>query len=214
MIYAKMCIGNYWIKKYQEEINKFGKENTLHILTDNPESFEYGISHMYDRDVFSYYEKINFILYLSKRYNQRVTYIDSDWIGSLNTNLKLDKANLYTYKVFDLTESSYEKILSPSEHELKNKLLLEIESDGIINSFIGEALISIPVHEKIDDMINDSEKLQKKIESNYNKNTKTRKELDKYKHGIGYSEGWGITALCIKYQIPIKEISWRKTTLI
>ena len=123
MIYATMCIGNYWIKKYQEEINKFGKENTLHILTDNPESFEYGVSHMYDRDVFSYYEKINFILYLSKRYNQRVTYIDSDWIGSLNTNLKLDEANLYTYKVFDLTDSSYEKILSPSEHELKNKLL-------------------------------------------------------------------------------------------
>ena len=35
-------------------------------------------------------EKIKFILDLSKKYEERITYIDSDWISQYNTNLKYD----------------------------------------------------------------------------------------------------------------------------
>lgn len=214
MIYATMCVGKDWVNQYYGQIDKFAKTNQLHILTDTPNSFNYGTTHMYDRDVFSYYEKINFILSLSKQYNERITYLDSDYINAFDTTLEFDKHSLYSYKILYLTNPSYLKWWSSSEDEISRTLLSEIDINGTIDYFIPEALISFPPQKEIDNIISDSKKLQKKIESTYNQNTKTRKRLDKYKHGIGYSEGWGITALCIKYEIPIKEISWRKRTII
>ena len=70
MIYATMCIGKEWIEKYKETINNFSNKNKLHILTDEPIHFKNCITDEYTRDVFSYYEKINFIFKLSKKYKQ------------------------------------------------------------------------------------------------------------------------------------------------
>ena len=75
MIYATKCIGEEWNSKYVNSVNKFCKKNDLHILTDNNTLFLNGICYPYQRDVFSYYEKINHILNISEKYKERVTYI-------------------------------------------------------------------------------------------------------------------------------------------
>ena len=81
MILQQCVLVKIGLTNIMDQIDKFIKTNQLHILTDTPNSFNYGTTHLYDRDVFSYYEKINFILSLSKQYNERITYIDTDCIS-------------------------------------------------------------------------------------------------------------------------------------
>ena len=66
MIYATMCVGSKWTTKYQHIINAFSSKNHLEVLTDNIDIFDNSYNTLYDRDIFSYYEKINFIFNLSK----------------------------------------------------------------------------------------------------------------------------------------------------
>ena len=84
-----MCVGSKWTTKYQHIINAFSSKNHLEVLTDNVDIFHNSYNTLYDRDIFSYYEKINFIFNLSKKYNQRITYIDCDWLNAYNTRYNI-----------------------------------------------------------------------------------------------------------------------------
>ena len=215
MIYATMCIGKEWIEKYKETINNFSNKNKLHILTDEPIHFKNCITDEYTRDVFSYYEKINFIFKLSKKYKERIYYIDADWLGSYDTNIKVDDDSLYTYTNFLLDEQNiWTKFFTSKEWKIKETILSKIGIDGELKDYIGEALILFPYNKNIDMIINDSKILQEYLESEYNKSSITSSRLDRYKKGIGYAEGWGLTALVTKYNISIKQIHWRKDILI
>ena len=215
MIYATMCIGKEWIEKYKETINNFSNKNKLHILTDEPIHFKNCITDEYTRDVFSYYEKINFIFKLSKKYKQRIYYIDADWIGSYNTDIKVNDNNLYTYTNFLLDdENIWTKFFTSKEIKIKENILSKIGIDRELKDYIGEALILFPYNENIDMIIDDSKILQEYLENEYNKSSITSSRLDRYKKGIGYAEGWGLTALVTKYNIPIKQIDWRKKTIL
>ena len=57
-----MCVGEHWIEKFKNNINNFSKKNNLHILTDDTSKFQNCSCYQYTRNVFSYYEKIKFIL--------------------------------------------------------------------------------------------------------------------------------------------------------
>ena len=70
-----MCIGKEWVDKHKNIINNFSKYNKLHILTDSENEFKDCVKEKYTRDVFSYYEKINFIFKLSKKYKERIYYL-------------------------------------------------------------------------------------------------------------------------------------------
>ena len=226
MIYATMCVGSEWIDRFKKSINEFSKSNELHLLTDDKSDFNDNITlYRYTRDVFSYYEKIKFILDLSKKYEERITYIDSDWISQYNTNLKYDTLSLYTYLSVDISSNKDNELrwVGPFEKKLKNGLLLNqimdyqivINKGGNIPYYIAEALISFPYQKNIDELINDSKILQTFLENHYTTVAKTRSRLNRYKNGIGYAEGWGISALCVKYNIDIKEVTeWRKKTLL
>ena len=215
MIYATMCIGKEWIEKYKETINNFSNKNKLHILTDEPIHFKNCITDEYTRDVFSYYEKINFIFKLSKKYKQRIYYIDVDWLSSYNTDIKVNDNNLYTYTNFLLDdENIWTKFFTSKEIKIKENILSKIGIDRELKDYIGEALILFPYNENIDMIIDDSKILQEYLENEYNKSSITSSRLDRYKKGIGYAEGWGLTALVTKYNIPIKQIDWRKKTIL
>ena len=215
MIFATMCIGKEWVEKYKNIINDFSQHNKLHILTDSEDEFEDCITEKYTRDVFSYYEKINFIFKLSKKYKQRIYYIDADWIGSYNTNIKVDDSSLYTYTNFLLDDTNvWTKFFTPKEIKIKKTILSKIGIDGELKDYIGEALILFPYNKNIDMIIDDSKILQEYLENEYNKSSITSSRLDRYKKGIGYAEGWGLTALVTKYNISIKQIDWRKKILL
>lgn len=215
MIYATMCIGKEWIEKYKETINNFSNKNKLHILTDKPMHFKNCITDEYTRDIFSYYEKINFIFKLSKKYKERIYYIDVDWLSSYNTDIEVNDDNLYTYTNFLLDdENVWTKFFTSKEIKIKQNILSKIGIDGELKDYIGEALILFPYSENIDMIIDDSKILQEYLENEYNKSSITSSRLDRYKKGIGYAEGWGLTALVTKYNIPIKQIDWRKKTIL
>ena len=56
----------------------------------------------YKRNVFSYYEKINFVLELSKKYKERITFIDTDGLDDYNTDFIFDDRTFYTFHVWKL----------------------------------------------------------------------------------------------------------------
>ncbi len=216
MIYATMCVGNKWTNKYKTSINNFSKENTLHIFTDDMKSFENCVCHEYTRDVFSYYEKINFVLKLSKEYKERICYIDTDWLQGYDTNIIVDNHSVYTYTNFNLSDDNVvTNFFTDIEIELQKTILRKIGIDKELEYYMGEAILFFPYNENIDDIISDSKTLQEYLENTYHQTTITKKRLDRYKKGIGYAEGWGITALMVKYNIPIKQITnWRKKKLL
>lgn len=218
MIYATMCIGKKWIDKYKDTINDFAKSNIVHVLTDDVNSFDNGIIHKYNRDVFSYYEKIPFTLNLVKKYNERITYIDVDMIGKTDLNIvnTFDEVSLYTQVIYQLDEdNNVTHFFTELERKTQETLLTKIGHNGILTFYIPEALISFPKMDSIDDIINDSKILQNIIENTYHSKTKTRKRLNEYKEfGIGYTEGWGLTSICVKYDIPVKDCNWRKRILL
>jgi len=214
MIYATMCVGSKWTTKYQHIINAFSSKNHLEVLTDNIDIFDNSYNTLYDRDIFSYFEKINFIFNLSKKYNQRITYIDSDWLVRYNTDIKYDDTSLYTYQIFDLyIESELTKFFYENEYHLRDTLLSHISSNESIKYYIPEALISLPKVNEIDKMISDVKTIQPIVENYYTSKNRNPRYYRYVKAGIGYAEGWAPSAICQKYNIPIEEIEWRKSNI-
>ena len=210
-----MCVGSKWTTKYQHIINAFSSKNHLEVLTDNVDIFHNSYNTLYDRDIFSYYEKINFIFNLSKKYNQRITYIDSDWLVRYNTDIKYDDITLYTYEIFDLyIESELTKFFYETEYHLRDTLLSHISSNESIKYYIPEALISLPKVNEIDKMISDIKILQPIVENYYTSKNTNPRYYRYVKAGIGYGEGWAPSAICQKYYLPIDKVEWKRKMLL
>ena len=89
-----MCVGKKWIDTWKL-IDNFSKDHNLHILTDDIDKFKKTTCYEYKRNVFSYYEKINFVLELSKKYKERITFIDTDGLDDYNTDFIFDDRTFY-----------------------------------------------------------------------------------------------------------------------
>ena len=210
-----MCVGTKWLTKYQDTLNAFSSKNHLEILTDNPSGLIGSHITLYERNVFSYYEKVNFMFNLSKKYNERITYIDIDWLNAYNTNITYDDITLYSYAIYDLSDNNIlTKWFTENEYHLRDNLLSHISVNSNIDFYIPEALISIPQLNNIDNIQFDLKTIQPIIESSYdlkNKNPRFRRYI---KNGIGYAEGWGVSAVCKKYKIPIDKVDWKRHALL
>jgi hypothetical protein len=219
MIYATMCIGNEWVSKYKDSINRFAKQNTLFVLTDNISVFENCNLIKYKRDVFSYYEKINLITHLLKNHKERITYIDSDWLQYYNTKIEFNDDSIYTYEIFDLKNPPLSDYFKETEYTIISKILSKV-GVSIEGWYIPEAIISFPYHLELENIISDFNKLQTPLEEMYN-TIPIREAVQRYSEtGIGYGEGWAITAIASKYNIKVRDFvqfpnnSWRKIGLI
>ena len=221
MIYSTMCIGNEWVTKFKDSINKFGKDNTLYILTDLPEEFPNCETILYTRNEFSYYEKINLILDLLDTHKERITYIDADWLKHYNTNISFSDDCLYTYQIFYLNTKPIMFFFPELELKKINKIVNLIGLEKFGNTYIPEAVLSFPYFNEFEEIKNDFNIMQNPIEDIYNKEVPVRTALRKYsKHGIGYGEGLAITAVADKYNLCVKDFgefpnyTWRKKVLL
>ena len=214
MIYATMCVGDRWNDTHQSSINNFSKNKELHTLTDLPDRYEN--SYFYKRDVFSYYEKINHIVNLLETHKQRVTYIDVDWLGSYDKLIKYDSSSLYTYWLIDTNTDRIKSLFNEDIDSLLDiSKLINIET--IPKKYIPEALISIPY---IDDNTTQKIKsdfltIQNPLEKLYGR-VPRRKEHSKWsKNGIGYGEGWAISLIASKYNLPLRSVKvWGKKKIL
>ena len=221
MIYSTMCIGNEWVAKFKDSINKFGKDNTLYILTDLPEEFPNCETILYTRNQFSYYEKINLILDLLDTHKERITYIDADWLKHYNTKISFSDDCLYTYQIFYLNTKPIMFFFPELELKKINKIVNLIGLEKFGNTYIPEAVLSFPYFNEFEEIKNDFNIMQNPIEDIYNKEVPVRTALRKYsKHGIGYGEGLAITAVADKYKLCVKDFgefpnhTWRKKVLL
>lgn len=220
MIYATMCVGDKWILKHKNSLNNFGKNNRLFVLSDNVTQFSNCNTHLYTRNIFSYYEKINFIIELLEKYKERITYIDADWIEHYNTNNTYDSDSLYTYQIFNLNEPPLSDLFKKTESNIIKNLFSKIDLKKSQDWYIPEAIISFPYRVDIDSIKKDFNILQPHLEKIYN-DVPIRDTLHRYSEvGIGYGEGWALTAISLKYNIEVKDFknfpnrTWRKVGLI
>lgn len=215
-----MCVGEWWCKKYSEQINSFSKLNKIHILTDLPKYFKECEVYEYTRNDFSYYEKINHVIRLSEIYKTRITYIDADWVSLIDTDILYDDNSWYCYNVFDLNSDIIQKYFTKENIKDIKKILSIIGLNEIGNRYVPEAIISIPYFENLKEIKKDINLLQTPLENMYN-NIPQRSELKRYtENGVGYGEGWCLTAIIEKYKLKTntfldtKNKTWRKIGLI
>ena len=206
MIYCTMCIGEEWVDIYSPVINKFSRDREVFVLTDQPDKFECNTI-LYERDIFSYYEKILLVLNLIKSHKSRVTYIDVNSLRTFNPNIKTDDVTLFCAQLLSW-EHMEKYFLTKSTKEDVSTILDKIKVKELKDFYIREHIFSFPFLNDIDDIINDATLMQPFFEEYFNVVPYTP-HMERYsREGVGYAEGFAIQALAIRYNIDIKKMKW------
>jgi len=206
MIYCTMCIGEEWVDIYSPVINKFSRDREVFVLTDQPDKFECNTI-LYERDIFSYYEKILLVLNLIKSHKSRVTYIDVNSLRTFNPNIKTDDVTLFCAQLLSW-EHMEKYFLTKSTKEDVSTILDKIKVKELKDFYIREHIFSFPFSNDIDDIINDATLMQPFFEEYFNVVPYTP-HMERYsREGVGYAEGFAIQALAIRYNIDIKKMKW------
>jgi len=208
--FATMCIGKDWSFEWKDDIRKFQNKHKLHLLTDCSEWFEFK-TYNYKSKKFSYYDKLIFLLDLMESNKKRITYLDVDKLGEYN-NINYDMTSSYVYNITK-TPTKLSNVFESTRKEIHNHLNTKNESD----IYAQEALISLPYTSEFENIKKDIIELQPIVERNFGNRKWNSPKLNNYsRYGIGYGEGSALTAVLLKYNIPIVNVysSFRKQSLI
>jgi len=206
MIYCTMCTGEEWVDNYSPVINKFSRDREVFVLTDQPDKFECNTI-LYERNIFSYYEKILLVLNLIKSHKSRVTYIDANSLRTFNPNIKTDGISLFCAQLLSW-EHMEKYFLTESIKEDVPTILDKIKVKELKDFYIREHIFSFPFSNNIDDIINDATLIQPLFEEYFNVVPYTPLMKRYSREGVGYAEGFAIQALAIRYNIDIKQMEW------
>ena len=201
-----MCIGEKWVDIHSPAINKFSRDKEVFVLTDQPDKFECNTI-LYEREVFSYYEKISLVLNLIKTHQSRVTYVDANNIRNFNPNILVDDTSLYAGQLLDWKDMDMFKTDTTEVDVLK--ILSTIGIEKLYDKYIREHIISIPSSIFIDYILEDIKELQPLFEDYFGSVPKTP-AVERYtKSGVGYGEGFALQAIAMKYSMEIKQMKYR-----
>lgn len=219
MIYCTMSIGKYHSEKYSNDINRLATKYKVEVLTDCPEYFKNCTIHEYSRDVFSYYEKLPFMLSVILNNKDRVLYFDSDTINEIeNSQYNFDEKSVYTYKLYP-TSTYFIKYGREKALEILTKdsgiiVLLDIldELGYDMCDYLHERILSIPYSNKIKKVKEEILELQNIFEEKHPKNKDwseaSRKDLQRYsKAGCGYGEGGALSIVLTNHKFKFKELN-------
>ena len=207
MIYATAAVGQEFCEKYSKIISKEGTLNSIYVLTDYPELFSNCKVTLYNRKVWSYVEKIIFLLKVVLEVKQRVTFIDADVCNRLNPKLKLDDEKVYVHDFINLSESH--NIL----HPLNKAVDIVAEVLGEFNLshsqfYLFERSMSIPYTYHTEEILTLLQKIQPKWESVFNQKNVINVFLERYtKYGVGYCEGAALNGVLNKFNVQFKRMN-------
>lgn len=209
MIYCTVSVGEEISKQYSKQINKLTNNHKIVVLTDSPRYFKDCQIIDYTRDIFSYYEKLPFLLKLVLEYKERVVYFDVDSINLIDDKFEFDEESVYTYKLYRNENSPIEKLRLDSGYTLTLDIYEKLGYK--MCNYVHERFISIPYSEKVKSMLDDILMLQPIFEDTYPKNKvwkrPSRINLKKYsKTGCGYGEGGALSVVLKNHDINIKSI--------
>ncbi len=211
MIYATFLTGDEYRKKYTDQVQREVKNKDVHILTDQPELFPDSKTELYDREIFSYYDKLTFLLRTVLERKERVTFIDCDWFTGLHVGFNLEPDTFYTYRLYPFSDFT---IMPFSIHGLNLVKEVTGKHNFKFNDevYIGEAIISLPYLSCAQDILDDLIFLQKDWESTFSQKLVTESsKLKRYSsYGVGYGEGGALTAILQKYNVTLKEVDKKK----
>jgi len=200
MIYCTLIYGKQWHEKFASNIVREAQTHDIYILTDHPEYFsECSNVTEYTRPVFSYYEKLNWVLALTKQLKQRVTYVDANWIFNLTDSINIEEDLIYTHRFSEISRLR----ITPKDRDKLRDLFVEAEYPWQDNEYISEKVISIPYLPKlIDKIIEDIKYLQPSFENVFDDKSNVGKKIKRYtEFGIGFLEGAALTAVANRYNI-------------
>ena len=210
MIYATFLTGEEYRKKYTQQVLREVKDKDVHILTDRPELFPECKTELYDKEVFSYYDKLTFLVRTVIERKERVTFIDCDWFSGLHTGIDIEPDTFYTYALFNFNNFKYMPFAQEGLDMVQN-VLKENKYNLMREVYIGEALMSLPYLDSIQDILNDLKTLQKVWENTFNQNVDVNRQLARYaSYGVGFGEGGALTAVLQKYNVTLKEVDRKK----
>ena len=210
MEFATLCVGKELVFDWKTDIRTFSNIKKLNILTDCSEWF-ISDTHEYKKKEFSYYDKLIFLMDLMESKRKRITYIDVDKLQYYG-NIEYDDKSCYVYNITS-TPIHLSNVFESTRKEIHDYLNIKNESD----IYVQEALISLPYTTDFKNIKKDIIELQSIVERNFGKRKWNNPKLNNYsRYGIGYGEGSALTAVLLKYNIPIVNVysSFRKRNLI
>lgn len=209
MLYATICHGAEFINRFSKEINKVGKIDTVHVLTDQPQYFGDCVTYQYEevmgRSQFSYYSKLTFLFKLLLEYKERVNYVDADFMRVNFNKLIVENDSAYYSSVIIPKHLTKLDRLKGRKNAYKEyfAFMAEFGLDKPFN-YITEAFLSFPYTSKTIEIACRSKELQDYIENIFNSETAdwTSTYLSRYaKSGIGFGEGTAVTILAKEYNL-------------
>ena len=206
-----MSIGESHSLKYSNDINEFAKHNEVYVLTNYPEYFQNCIIQNYNRNVFSYYEKLPFFLSLVKEYKKRVVYFDVDSINLIkDKNFGFDNESVYSYKIFKNTNYTDTQLRTDSALNVLCDIYSELGYK--MCDYLHERIISIPYSQNINKIFKEIVKLQPIFEEKYPKGKEWNNHSFKNysKNGCGYGEGGALSVILRNNNIKILKLKEKK----
>lgn len=208
MIYATLITGKEYGEKFTHQVQRESVGRDVHILTDRPELFPNCKTERYEKKVFSYYDKLTFLVKTVLERKQRVTYIDCDWFTGLHLGLDLQEDTFYTYALWkfeDFADKPFSMEGIGMVIDALNRSNYKLDKD----LYIGEAIMSLPYLPCTQGILDDLLSLQHEWESTFSQNLKTKNgKLKRYSsYGVGYGEGGALTAVLQKHNVNLKAVS-------
>jgi len=204
MIYATTVVGKEFCDQYSKHINDEGANKALFVSTDHPELFPECSTRLYNREVFSYYDKLIFLIELVIEHKQRVTFIDADWFRNINENIVIDDNVVYSWHLFNEEELLHLGFYNNGID--LTKTLLEDNGFKYDNKlYPGEAILSVPYLDNIEIILTELKSLQTVWEKTFNKDLDLNHKSKRYSsYGVGYFEGGALYAVLVKNNIEVK----------
>ena len=222
MIFATVCHGELFTKRYSYEINKVAKTDTVYVLTDKPEAFPNCIVRDYDTFMgtsqFTYYSKLLFLFALLEELKERINYVDADFLKTtFNKELVTDSTTLFTSVAVDynktlLGQLDYKKDKYSEWYKFLKEVNLETEGDKVF-TYVTEAFWSFPYLDNNSLIASRARELKKRIEEIFTLNPDHWKgtPLRRYAEtGIGFGEGTAMSALVQEFNIPFQAVNHNK----
>lgn len=222
MIFATVCHGEVFTKRYSYEINEVGKVDTVYVLTNKPEAFPNCNVRDYDTFMgtsqFTYYSKLLFLFALLEELKERINYVDADFLKTtFNKGLVTDNTTLFTSVAVDynktlLGQLDYKKEKYSDWYKFLKEVNLETEGDKVF-TYVTEAYWSFPYLDNISTIATRARELKKRIEEIFTLNPDHWKgtPLRRYAEtGIGFGEGTAMSALVQEFNIPFQAVNHNK----
>jgi len=208
MILALVLVGNEYIEEAKPHINRYIESGwKVEILTDQPQKFKEFLNielHIYNRKIFSYFEKILFPLQIIKKYGAGVLYIDSSLLQSIPDWFLNTFENTEDFLYYNTWMSG--KTFKNIENDPYFENLIKFFKYENFNNYgelltILEWIYYIPYNQsKIENLIHDAERIKPIFEY-------TSIFYKSKFNGIGNGEGLGLSYILFKNSITINKFN-------